>query len=131
MRDTLASDSPTMRASALFDTPSRSAARSAAFVRTGPSAGTGATPVRVTPVGTISPEIIYGIYCSRANREPRTETRRTPNPLEAGSWKLEAGSWKLEADMIYRALATDYDGTLAQDGLVDDITIEALRRARA
>jgi len=33
--------------------------------------------------------------------------------------------------MIYRALATDYDGTIAQDGLVDEITSEALRRARA
>lgn len=29
----------------------------------------------------------------------------------------------------YSALATDYDGTLAQDGVVDEPTIEALRRA--
>ena len=33
--------------------------------------------------------------------------------------------------MTYRALATDYDGTLAHDGSVDPPTIEALRRARA
>jgi hydroxymethylpyrimidine pyrophosphatase-like HAD family hydrolase len=32
--------------------------------------------------------------------------------------------------MRYRALATDYDGTLAFDGLVDEPTVEALRRAR-
>ena len=33
--------------------------------------------------------------------------------------------------MTYRALATDYDGTLAFDGRVDDTTIDALQRARA
>ena len=33
--------------------------------------------------------------------------------------------------MIYRALATDYDGTIAHDGRVDDETTEALTRARA
>lgn len=33
--------------------------------------------------------------------------------------------------MIYRALATDYDGTIAHDGRVDDQTVEALRRLRA
>jgi hydroxymethylpyrimidine pyrophosphatase-like HAD family hydrolase len=33
--------------------------------------------------------------------------------------------------MTYRALATDYDGTLAHDGRVDHATIEALGRARA
>lgn len=33
--------------------------------------------------------------------------------------------------MRYRALATDYDGTIAHDGIVDDSTIEALRRARS
>jgi hydroxymethylpyrimidine pyrophosphatase-like HAD family hydrolase len=33
--------------------------------------------------------------------------------------------------MKYRALATDYDGTLAADGRVDDTTIDALRRARS
>ena len=32
--------------------------------------------------------------------------------------------------MTYRALATDYDGTIATDGVVDDATAEALRRAR-
>jgi hydroxymethylpyrimidine pyrophosphatase-like HAD family hydrolase len=32
--------------------------------------------------------------------------------------------------MRYRALATDYDGTLAHDGQVDEITIAALHRAR-
>jgi hydroxymethylpyrimidine pyrophosphatase-like HAD family hydrolase len=31
----------------------------------------------------------------------------------------------------YRALATDYDGTIAHDGVVDDRTLAALRRARA
>jgi hydroxymethylpyrimidine pyrophosphatase-like HAD family hydrolase len=30
----------------------------------------------------------------------------------------------------YRALATDYDGTIAHDGVVDDGTLAALRRAR-
>jgi hydroxymethylpyrimidine pyrophosphatase-like HAD family hydrolase len=33
--------------------------------------------------------------------------------------------------MRYRALATDYDGTIALDGRVDDSTVEALRRVRA
>src|SRR5687767_4805507 len=33
--------------------------------------------------------------------------------------------------MTYRALATDYDGTIAHDGRVDDGTVEALRRLRA
>lgn len=33
--------------------------------------------------------------------------------------------------MRYTALATDYDGTLAHDGVVSDSTIEALRRLRA
>lgn len=33
--------------------------------------------------------------------------------------------------MKYRVLATDYDGTLAHDGLVDDSTLAALQRARA
>lgn len=33
--------------------------------------------------------------------------------------------------MKYRALATDYDGTMAHDGRVDTPTLEALRRARA
>jgi hypothetical protein len=33
--------------------------------------------------------------------------------------------------MRYRALATDYDGTLAHDGRVDAPTVDALRRARA
>jgi hypothetical protein len=32
--------------------------------------------------------------------------------------------------MTYRALATDYDGTLAFDGAVDEPTLDALRRAR-
>jgi hydroxymethylpyrimidine pyrophosphatase-like HAD family hydrolase len=32
--------------------------------------------------------------------------------------------------MRYRVLATDYDGTLAADGRVDEPTIDALRRAR-
>ena len=32
--------------------------------------------------------------------------------------------------MKYRALATDYDGTIAHDGRVDEPTLEALRRAR-
>jgi hypothetical protein len=30
----------------------------------------------------------------------------------------------------YRALATDFDGTIAHDGVVDDITLDALERAR-
>jgi hydroxymethylpyrimidine pyrophosphatase-like HAD family hydrolase len=33
--------------------------------------------------------------------------------------------------MRYLALATDYDGTIAADGIVDDATLDALRRARA
>ena len=33
--------------------------------------------------------------------------------------------------MKYRALATDFDGTIAHDGHVDDTTVEALRRVRA
>jgi len=32
--------------------------------------------------------------------------------------------------MRYRVLATDYDGTVAHDGRVDEITLEALRRLR-
>ena len=32
--------------------------------------------------------------------------------------------------MKYQALATDYDGTIAHDGLVDEPTIQGLRRAR-
>jgi hydroxymethylpyrimidine pyrophosphatase-like HAD family hydrolase len=36
------------------------------------------------------------------------------------------------ADLVkYRALALDYDGTLARDGRVDDLTLDALRRVRA
>lgn len=33
--------------------------------------------------------------------------------------------------MTYRALATDYDGTIAHDGVVDDTTVDALRRIKA
>lgn len=33
--------------------------------------------------------------------------------------------------MKYEALATDYDGTIAHDGTVDDSTVAALRQARA
>jgi hydroxymethylpyrimidine pyrophosphatase-like HAD family hydrolase len=33
--------------------------------------------------------------------------------------------------MNYKVLATDYDGTIATDGRVDEITLEALRRAKA
>ena len=33
--------------------------------------------------------------------------------------------------MRYRAFATDYDGTIAHDGIVDEATLEALRRLRA
>ncbi len=33
--------------------------------------------------------------------------------------------------MTYRAIATDYDGTLASEGRVDPATVDALRRARA
>ncbi len=33
--------------------------------------------------------------------------------------------------MTYRAVATDYDGTLAHAGTVDDDTVESLRQARA
>ena len=33
--------------------------------------------------------------------------------------------------MRYLALASDYDGTLASDGRVDDITVAALERVRA
>lgn len=33
--------------------------------------------------------------------------------------------------MRYRALATDYDGTIAHDGRIDDATLDALRRVRA
>ncbi len=33
--------------------------------------------------------------------------------------------------MRYQALATDYDGTIADEGIVDDDTLEALRLARA
>lgn len=32
--------------------------------------------------------------------------------------------------MRYRALATDYDGTIAHDGVVDDATVQALQQAR-
>ena len=32
--------------------------------------------------------------------------------------------------MRYRALATDYDGTLATDGRVDEVTLVALDRLR-
>ena len=32
--------------------------------------------------------------------------------------------------MRYLALATDYDGTIAHDGVVDDATLDALRRLR-
>jgi len=32
--------------------------------------------------------------------------------------------------MMWRALATDYDGTIAHDGSVDDSTVQALRRSR-
>jgi HAD superfamily hydrolase (TIGR01484 family) len=32
--------------------------------------------------------------------------------------------------MNFDALATDYDGTIAHDGVVDDATVEALTRAR-
>lgn len=33
--------------------------------------------------------------------------------------------------MKYKVLATDYDGTIAHDGIVDEPTLEALQRARA
>jgi hydroxymethylpyrimidine pyrophosphatase-like HAD family hydrolase len=33
--------------------------------------------------------------------------------------------------MTYRLLATDYDGTIAYEGIVDDLTIAALRRVRS
>lgn len=33
--------------------------------------------------------------------------------------------------MRYQALATDYDGTIAHDGVVDDTTLDALRRLKA
>src|SRR5258706_10821056 len=33
--------------------------------------------------------------------------------------------------MYFMALATDYDGTLAHDGAVDDTTLDALDRVRA
>ena len=33
--------------------------------------------------------------------------------------------------MHYLALATDYDGTLAEDGHVTDVTLDALHRLRA
>jgi hydroxymethylpyrimidine pyrophosphatase-like HAD family hydrolase len=33
--------------------------------------------------------------------------------------------------MRYRAFATDYDGTIAHDGIVDEATLEGLRRLRA
>jgi hydroxymethylpyrimidine pyrophosphatase-like HAD family hydrolase len=39
-----------------------------------------------------------------------------------------SGGW---CDVNYRALATDFDGTIAHDGVVDDSTIESLERARA
>src|SRR5262245_64176101 len=32
--------------------------------------------------------------------------------------------------MIFDALATDYDGTIARDGVVDDATVDGLTRAR-
>ena len=32
--------------------------------------------------------------------------------------------------MRYQVLATDYDGTIAHDGIVDDATVASLRRAR-
>ena len=66
----------------------------------------------------ISLEIIYTYYFQGAN------------PLasyDRGS-RFVASSPTL---MKYRGLAADYDGTLAQDGKVDDATIDALRRARA
>jgi hydroxymethylpyrimidine pyrophosphatase-like HAD family hydrolase len=39
-------------------------------------------------------------------------------------------SKKEEFSMLYHALAVDYDGTLATDGIVDEATIETLRRLR-
>ena len=33
--------------------------------------------------------------------------------------------------MKYQILATDYDGTIADEGIVDDETLAALRRARS
>jgi hydroxymethylpyrimidine pyrophosphatase-like HAD family hydrolase len=33
--------------------------------------------------------------------------------------------------MTFECLATDYDGTIAHDGVVDEVTMDALRRARA
>ena len=42
--------------------------------------------------------------------------------------RLLCGAWS--ADVTYAAVATDYDGTLAHDGKVDEATVGAVLRAR-
>jgi HAD superfamily hydrolase (TIGR01484 family) len=51
------------------------------------------------------------------------------NAAARRSAQLGTGIARLKS-MQYHALAVDYDGTLATDGVVDDRTVEALRRVR-
>src|SRR4051812_4525728 len=52
-------------------------------------------------------------------------SRTTTSRPTCGAWCGERGGL-----MRYLALATDYDGTIAHDGVVDDATLDALRRLR-
>jgi HAD superfamily hydrolase (TIGR01484 family) len=60
----------------------------------------------------------------------------SPGPVSAalkpgGDTEWATGGGRVKSGVRYFALATDYDGTLAHDGRVDDATIAALERARA
>src|SRR4051812_37787756 len=66
MRETLASERPTMRASALFEIPIRPAARKAAFVTTAPSETTARTAARAIDTS-IPQKYFTSILASGAN----------------------------------------------------------------
>src|SRR5688572_8386866 len=64
---------------------------------------------------------------ARFGRGERPETRSAPSPTPVGGIGYASSRCP---DMTYEALATDYDGTLAHDGIVDEMTVAALGRAR-
>src|SRR5262245_42700523 len=80
MRETLASDRPTMCASVLFEMPSRPAARSAAFVTTAPSETTARAAARGIPTPFPLKEYMLILACEQPGPAGRL---RGPPPRQS------------------------------------------------
>jgi hypothetical protein len=102
-----------------------------------PTSGASLLATRAPPVGSLrETQDFAGSPVSAIDRSAISDGRRAssaaadPLPGEQEPKRPRAVSGR-EAGMLLAAFAFDYDGTLAQDGAVDEKTVAALRRLEA